>query len=206
MTKNEALKIVYHCAAQYEKELSGKNLLFIYRDKQKQVYSLEVYFTAANFLHLTGFQVRSQEITPKNFLQKCIDKRLTLNDFEFSQNGTTPLKLQVLPILMTKDLSANILGIFNNEEALLYTDKIVGNIRGCIGFIPVNNGNYVPNTVLNGDIRNFSNNPYQILLTYRKRNTERHYYEIVHYAKGIRWREFCLPDQYSYLPLPEQYV
>ncbi len=86
----------------------------------------------------------------------------------------------------------------------LYTDKIVGNIRACIGFVQTGKSErYVPNTVLEGDIRKKVKQAYRIILTYRKRRGETLYAERVYAAPKIDWRKLVLPQGYEYLPLPE---
>jgi len=51
----EALRIVSTCAALYEKNLSGKNVLFATVDDDKSA-CVETLFQPQNFLHLTGLQ------------------------------------------------------------------------------------------------------------------------------------------------------
>lgn len=64
-------------------------------------------------------------------------------------------------------------------------------------------GRYVPNTVLQEDIRKRVNRPDRITLTYRKRRREARYSEIVYSAKKIDWSRINLPKDYEYLPLPD---
>ena len=52
-TKKQATAIIVDCARKYKENLDGYQLLFILRDKHKQITSLEVSFNSYNFLHLT---------------------------------------------------------------------------------------------------------------------------------------------------------
>lgn len=50
------------------------------------------------------------------------------DDFELSSDGTTQLKLQVLPSLIKSNLSANMIGNPDENRPKLYTEKLIGNI------------------------------------------------------------------------------
>ena len=102
MTKKEALSIVFACAPLYKENLVDKSLLFITTDKHKSVHCLEVTFDISNFLHMTGFKLRKPSINARHFFNLCYDKRLTEADFEFSADGTTEMKMRVLPSLMKR--------------------------------------------------------------------------------------------------------
>lgn len=67
-------------------------------------------------------------------------------------------------------------------------------------------GRFVPNTVLEGDIRTKVKHADRIILTYRKQRREEQYAEIVFQAKKVEWEEIVLPDEYSYLPLPQSTI
>ena len=97
MTKKEALQIVFSCAASYKENLAGRSLLFVTTDKHKTVRCLEVSFDGSNFLHMTGFKLNKKEISANNFFSMCCDKRLSESDFEFAADGTTEMKMRVLP-------------------------------------------------------------------------------------------------------------
>lgn len=99
MTKKDALNIVFSCAISYKENLAGRSLLFVTADKHKVVRGLEVTFDSSNFLHMTGFKLSNKEIGANNFLSMCCDKRLSETDFEFAADGTTEMKLRVLPDL-----------------------------------------------------------------------------------------------------------
>lgn len=204
MTKKEALQIVFSCAASYKKNLAGRSLLFVTTDKHKTVRCLEVTFDSSNFLHMTGFKLNKKEISANNFFSMCCDKRLSESDFEFAADGTTEMKMRVLPGLVQKHLSAKMVGNYNLSQPKLYTDKLAGSVGACMGFVRNGGkGRFVPNTVLEGDIRSMvKGSADRIVITYRKQRGDALYTEIVYAAKKIDWVALTLPEEYQYLPLP----
>lgn len=188
----------------FKENLVDRSLLFITTDKHKNVHCLEVTFDIGNFLHMTGFKLRKSGINARHFFNLCYDKRLTEADFDFSADGTTEMKMRVLPSLMKKNLSAKMLGDYNMSQPKLYTDKIAGSLSACMGFVrDGGEGRFVPNTVLEGDIRTKVKAADRIIATYRKSRSEEQYSEIVFTAKKVEWEKIVLPDEYSYLVLPE---
>lgn len=135
MTKKDALNIVFSCAISYKENLAGRSFLFVTADKHKVVRGLEVTFDSSNFLHMTGFKLSNKEIGANNFLSMCCDKRLSEMDFEFAADGTTEMKLRVLPDLVQKHLSAKMVGDYDITHPKLYTDKLAGSISACVGFV-----------------------------------------------------------------------
>ena len=54
------------------------------------VQGYEVAFHRYNFLHLTGVRLNKKETASAiHFYQKCLDKRLTENDFSLAKDGST---------------------------------------------------------------------------------------------------------------------
>lgn len=217
-TKEQALKVVVACAKQYRENLANKNLLFICQDKYKRVSTIEFSFDATNFLHLTGLKVKKPKynandmdsadnpddtISAKEFYEKCLEHRLSTTDFEFAKDGTTPLKLDVLPRLISKDLSATMIGDYNSRNPKLVTDKLAGNIVACMGFVPTGpTGRYVPNTVLKADIRDYIGSFLRVIAVFRKPMDAELYTELTYAAKNIQWESIDFPARYEYLPKP----
>lgn len=144
-----------------------------------------------------------KKITAAHFFELCIDRRLSENDFEFAEDGTTPLKMKVLPSVVKKSLSANMIGFYNGLQPRLYTERIAGSVKACVGFVrDEDDGRYVPNTVLEGDIRQKVTRPDRILVTYRKKSDTAEYSEIVYAAKKVDWKTIKVPKEYPYLQLP----
>ena len=186
MTKEKAMSVIVECAEKYRENLSGRDLLFLCMDKAKKITGIEVSFDAGNFLHLTGCVVKD-DMSAKDFYRRCQKHRLSVNDFEFSSDGTTELKLKILPLLMTKNLSANFIGDFHAGNPKLYTEKIAGSVKGGIGFVRNKYGRYIPNTILKADIRKYVRNQARVIATFRKRRGDQLYTELVYRAKKIVW-------------------
>lgn len=106
-TKAEAIGIVVRCAQTYKQELDGKNLLFICTDKHKKTIPIELSFYGNNYLHLTGLKAPKSEngdiaveLFANDFYQKCLDHKLSPTDFDFAEDGTTHMELDVLPTVI----------------------------------------------------------------------------------------------------------
>ena len=202
-TKKEALAIVFAAADQYQENLIDHSLLFLCMDKHKRLYCVEVTFDGSNFQHLTGLDTDPAVISPAHFFRLCRDRRLREADFEFAENGTADWKLDVLPRMMKNNLSANMIGMYNQSQPLLSTERVAGSVSACMGFVRNDGvGRYIPNTVLKGDIRSLVHVPDRILVTYRKSVRDTKYSEIVYATKKLDWSAVKLPDDYSDLPLP----
>ena len=202
ISKKAALSILFTASESYRKNLIDQSLLFLCLDKHKRVYSLEVTFDASNFKHLTGVQTK---LSAQHFYEMCIDRRLSTDDFSFAEDGTTIWKMEVLPRLISKNLSANMLGEYNGSMPVLFTERLAGSTSACMGFVRSDeNGRYIPNTILKGDVRTLVHRADRIIVTYRKKRADIHYSEIVYAAKKIEWNMIKLPESLQYLPLPKQ--
>jgi len=91
------------------------------------------------------------------------------------------------------------IGNYNNSKALLVTDKLVGGIYGCVGF--VRDGQvYIPNTALNEDIRNISRNSCgRILATFTKSVDGTKYSANTYAAKGVDLEKLLSNDNIRHL-------
>ena len=181
-TKQQAVAIISSCAEMYKNNLDGNMLLYILMDKHKRISTLEVCFYPYNFLHLTGIKLK-EHTSATDFYEKCLEHKLSTNDFSFAKDGTTQLKLQVLPQLLTPNTSSKMAGEYNNYAPRLYTEKLAGGVKACLGFVKANHGKYVPNTILNVDIRTVAKLPLQVIATYRKKQSDYTYSELVYKAK-----------------------
>ncbi|MCD8006417.1 MAG: PBECR4 domain-containing protein [Oscillospiraceae bacterium] len=218
-SKKEIIAIVTNCAEKYKAELENKTLLFVCTDKHKRVSCYEFSFFDYNFLHLTGlrtteiFKTRAnqeikEETIHKNipavrFYEKCLDHRLTESDFEVSEKGTTALKLDVLPMMICKNLSANMIGDFSSTHPRLYTEKVAGGKNAYIGFVfDEMSQRYVPNTIIKDDIRKNVTNAVRVIATYRKGKNDDKYSECVYTAAKVDWDKIKYPERFSYIPKP----
>ena len=198
-TKEQAIKIITDCAENYKNELVNKTLLFVCIDKHNHIVCYEFYFYSWNFMHLTGIKPK-QHLSAADFYNKCLSHKLSSNDFEFSDDGTTHLKLEVLPSVICKNLSANMIGTYNSSKPRLYTDKIAGGIKACMGFIVDSvQEKYVPNTLLNEDARDNVHSYVRVVAVFRKDICKENYEELTYRAKKIKWHEIQFPKELDYL-------
>lgn len=201
MSKEDALKSLFECAKLYKENLVDKNLLFVCADKHSRTSTLSVQFSTTGFMHLTGVKFEeAKRQSPGEFFDKCLKRRLTVEEFDMAKDGTTEMKLQVLPILFAKNLSANIVGDYSARAPLLITEKLAGGVKGCMGFVfDEETGYYAPNTILNLDIRTYIENQLRVIATFRKGKDDEKYSEIVYKAKKVDWSKIKFPEEYTYL-------
>lgn len=185
MKKDAAIKIITDCAKQYHANLEGKNLLFVFGSLQKPS-TFETVFLPRNFLHLTGVEVdESRFAGSSDFYEKCLKGQLSPRDFSLANNGTTEMKLSILPQLMNIQRFAKMVGDYSFTKSMLYTEKLAGNITACLGFVREDTY-YIPNTAIKEDIRDITRRPQQrILLIYKKHIHEVQYRELCYAAKNI---------------------
>ena len=123
----------------------------------------EVVFHRYNFLHLTGVRIKNSQIASAiHFYEKCLGNRLTDSDFSFASDGSSVQKLDVLENMMNLKKNITMIGNFTDRGPKLYSEKVAGNICGCIGFVKDKNTSLnVPNTLLKKDIRDVTAIPTQ---------------------------------------------
>lgn len=168
----------------------------------------------SNFLHLTGIQ-RPDKTDNKisecsfgneyfscadEFFKKCISRRLSENDITFSSDGKTVLKLSVLPLAVNRNLSAKMFAYYKNSKPVLYTERLLGRTRACLGFVKAKENNtYVPNTLINQDIQTLAENYNRVIAVYQKNTKDKEYRENVYSAKKIEISNYTFPEEYCYL-------
>lgn len=128
MKKEKAIRIITSCAKEYHKNLEGRNLLFIYGTFKEPEY-FEAAFSPENFCHLTGVE-RTAGYSAEQFYQRCLHGKLNPSHFELRKNGTTEMKLSVLPRLMNIDRTATMVGVYDNSKTFLITDKACRRCKG----------------------------------------------------------------------------
>lgn len=197
-TKEQARRIAMNCAKIYDRKLAGKEFLIIYRDKQEnKICYIVVVFYKENYQHLTGLEVvdKNGKVLHNhsgNFYRKCIENKLGLNDFQFKKDGTTPLKLQALPVLTDICKITKITGDYNHIKPYLVVDKLIGNVNFCLGLSKENN-KYVPSSALLENIKKLTDAPSQVLAIFEKTPEDKIYKTIKHVAKGLNIANIILP-------------
>ena len=177
--KKSAVKIIIECAKMYKDNFLGKNLMIIYG--KDQYGFMEAVFPKTAYLHLTGVDTK---LSPSAFYSKCIGNVLSNKDFNFKSNGTTELKLQILPHVFNPKKNYKIVGEYGNFKQILRTNKLVGGVHACLGFVK-DGDYYVPNTTLNDDIREITSWNSRIVLILEKGLNDAQYNEITYVAKNV---------------------
>ena len=147
-TKEEAIGIINKCALEYKRNLSNKSILFITTTGRTSA-CFEALFMPQNFKHLTG--VRSK-LSGSDFFDLAVRNRISPKDISLANDGTTDLKMDILPQLMKIHLTARMVGDYDQSKSLLITDKIAGTVTAAMGFT-LAKGVYLPNTALKKDVR-----------------------------------------------------
>ena len=195
MKKYEAVEIITNCAKEYRAYLEDNNFLFIFGDKHR-TEAFETIFLPRNFLHLTGVKLKST-CESSDFYEMCLKGQLSPSLFEMSADGTTDMKLCVLPQLMKIHRTAKMIGEYDQSKSFLVTEKIAGNVTACLGFVR-EEGYYIPNTALREDIRNVTVKPQQRILAIFKKNSKALYYTNLCYtAKNVKIDTMKVPESIS---------
>lgn len=183
MEKREIIKIIENCAIKYKNNLSNKNLLFVYYDKNIIKY-IETKFLPSNFLHLTGIKYeRESNNNAIKFYKDILDKKVSLKNLKIVNEGIIKLKLNILNMILDINYSAKMIGEFNsNFKNLLRTEKIIGTNVYSMGFIKVGDY-YIPNTTLKEDIRSITNKTNRVIAIFSKEIKEKQYSKLTYINK-----------------------
>lgn len=192
--KEKDLQIIIDCGKKYKENLAGKQLLIV-SSKNGTISTTEVEFSLRNYHHFTGVKLQKKPVTNKlittsQFINKALNGRLKTDDWEYRKDGTTGLKLKILQDIVEIHKTAKMIGSYVDNRVMLKTDLCIGNIFCYLGMIKTNsitrfdNNVYVPNTVINKDIREDVREPEKIIAIYRKNKTDKIYQELTYLAKG----------------------
>lgn len=176
--KKIIIREIIKCAKNYYKNLNNRNIMFIYLQNRKIEY-LETKFLKSNFLHLTGIDLKDKEISAKIFYNKCIMNKIKECEIQERKDGNTRNKLSVLNNLMFIHKNAKIVGDYNQDKIFLISNKIIGNVTSCLGFI-VKGKYYICNTSLKEDIRKLTYNTGKVICIMRKKIQDLKYSEITY--------------------------
>jgi len=152
----------------------------------------EVVFHRSNFLHLTGVKLNKDGTASAiHFYQKCLDKRLTEDDFSLAKDGSSGQKLDILESMMMIKKNVTMIGDFTDRGPKLFAEKAAGNICGCIGFVQDKYTKLnVPNTLLKKDIRDVTAQPtYKVYAVISKHYTDDKYACIAKIDKSLDLKE-----------------
>jgi len=198
MKKDEAIRILTTCARQYNENLVNKNLIFIFTENGI-ISHFESLFLPRHYLHLTGVELITKNIKSVDFYKLCLKSQLSLSAFSFHKNGTTEMKLSVLPQVMNIHKTAKMVGDYDNAKSILYTEKIIGTVTACVGFVR-NDRYYLPNTTLREDIRTITLKPQKrILAILTKKDKYKQYYNCSYLAKGVSLESIIISNELKQL-------
>ena len=207
MDKKRAIKIISKAAEYYRDNLEDQKVLFLYgipkavneelNSDDRQLLSIKAYevaFHRYNFLHMTGVRIMDKGTASSiHFYQKCLDKRLKEDDFAFAKDGSTAQKLDILENMMLLKKKATMIGEFTDRGPKLYSEKVAGNVCGCMGFVQDRKTKLnVPNTLLKKDIRDVTAQPvYKIFAIMSKSYAEDKYTSVSKIDKSVDF-ENCI--------------
>jgi hypothetical protein len=179
----EAVSIIHNCAIQYDKNLSGRNVLFVTLDNGEPM-CFETFFKASNFLRLTGVKT---PLKSGRFYDAVLNNRLSPDEITFDHSSTAGIRLDALTRLMSIHTTARMIGDYGDFRPLLITDKFAGTVTSAMGFINVKSM-YLPNTVLRKEIRDIKTQATRrkIVAIFVKPWHDAEYKTLTYIAKGLR--------------------
>ncbi len=211
MDKRRAIQIMTKAAELYKDNLEDQKILFLYgtpveirKQMEKEnkelscIQGYEVAFHRYNFLHLTGVKINKEHTASAiHFYQKCLDNRLTDEDFYFAGDGSTGQKLDILENSMFIKKNVTMIGEFTDRGPKLYSEKAAGNVCSCIGFVKDRNTQLnVPNTLLKKDIRDVTKQPtYKVFAVLSKHYSDEKYACISKIDKSIDLKSCVFSDE-----------
>lgn len=210
--QKEAIRIICAAAKDYDRLLNGYNYIFIYKNRAtNQIEYFETVFLGRNFQHLTGVEFIDKYgniiSNSTHFYQKCVKSTLREKEIRFKEDGTTELKLQALPLVISFLKSSKMTAIYNGIRPRLSIDRLAGTTNFCLGFTK-DKHYYVPSSCLREDIRNLADVSYQILAILSKpaKHTFPIYRDIRYVAKGVPLNRLNFPDDLAQKVSLENYI
>lgn len=184
MNKQTAIEIMSRAAAIYRDVFCNKNLLIVYGNEKNPEY-LETKSLPRNFLHLTGMALNHNvaDNTAERFLERVLTHNLDENDFNF-KDSSTEQKLRVLVQTLNIKSNVKMFGDFSGNRVNLKTDKLAGGVNSYLGFVKVGD-DYVPNTVIEGNIKHDTFFQYRVLAILSKKINDPFYDKKIYIAKKI---------------------
>ena len=188
ISQQQAQNVICKVAKTYDENLNNRNLLIITGRQNPgnfsflSVDSIQTIARNENFFHLTGVET---SMSTELFFQKAFNSMLTTGDFSVTDN-TVELKLAVIERDLSPSKNFRMFGQYSPSRPNLRTDYLVGGEICSVGFIKSHNSDfYVPNTVLNGDIRDDVRSYVKVLAMLQKDITAPEYQKAVYIAKNV---------------------
>ena len=179
--KKKAIDVIVNAAENYKKYLQDKVFLVIYIENTV-VKTVQVEFRDNHFLHLTGVCTK---LSAKRFYEKCINRKLSVEDFELDKRGKTQQKLMVLPFLHELLYHNCMIGNFINSGIYIRADYFVGNTKAILS-VGFRYGKKVdfPVTLYKEDIRKLSQPTNKVLAIFLRAYNQQRYTECTYLSKG----------------------
>lgn len=181
------METLKECAFLYKLNLMNKQLLVVSScDKQISLVSIE--FNKNNYKHLTGVVT---SLSANKFMDALLGDRLSFDDWDYRKDGTSQLKIRALPQMVNFHKSARMIGTYSGDRIYLKSDMCFGGVYCYLGLVAdKNNKNfsddiYVPNSLINGNIKEDTNNQERILAIFRKNKKDIKYKELTYLAKDV---------------------
>lgn len=130
-------------------------------------------------------KIKVSEGGASDFFNKCLKKRISIDDFELADDGTTILKSEVIEQGMRIHILSKTVDDFDGKRCSLKTEKLVGNIRCTMGFVKELSGFFAPNTLLKADIRDEIIKIHQLMAVYMKTIKDERYNRLCYVAKPL---------------------
>lgn len=191
LARKEFIDIIVKSQKEFEKNLKNKKLMFIYENKDKTIDKEEIFFPTTSLYHLTGIKAydsNNKLLNSYKFYKLLQSGGIDESKIE-AKDKTTYYKLEVLPQLMQIDRMANMIGNFTGHSLLLQTNKLIGNVNACMGFIKNEQDLYVPNTALKQDIRDITDDRNKIIAVLKKNINEKLYKNITYLKQTYQVEE-----------------
>ena len=179
--KKKAIDVIVNVAENYRKYLQDKVFLIVYLENAT-TKTVEVEFRDNHFLHLTGV---STKLSAKRFYEKCINRKLSQEDFELDKSGKTQQKLLVLPFLHELLYHNCMIGSFINSGICIRADYFVGNTKAVLS-VGFRYGKKVdfPVTLYKEDVRKLSQPTNKVLAIFARDYNEKYYRKCTYLSKG----------------------
>ena len=179
--KKNAIDIMIKAAKNYKVLLQDKVFLIVYRENSV-TKTVQVGFRDMHFLHLTGICTK---LSAKRFYEKCINQKLSVNDFELDKGGKTQQKLIVLSFLHELLYNNCMIGNFINSGIYIKADYFVGNTKSTlsVGFRFGKNVDF-PVTLYKEDVRMLSQPTNKVLAIFVRDYDQEYYTKCTYLSKG----------------------
>lgn len=165
LNKEDVLKQVVSAARKYKSNLLGRNFLIVSKKRNEEFKYWELKFEKRQFKHLVGLET---SLSSNHFYEKSTKGKLSIRDFELKKDGTTQLKLEVLPLLMEFKDNVRVIGYFEDCSPRLMTEVLAGNNQGALGFVSDDKEYLVPNTCLKCDTKHRTDSERIVMILSKK--------------------------------------